>query len=113
MRKAMLVTAFIALLPATALAGPDRSVQAHASTPLPTQIATLGGDFPTTLSDEDLVAANADEETAPVSNSQSSPERSPSQISTIAKPDRQPDVGNELPNGQPKYVRIYWFIGGR
>ncbi len=61
MRKAMFALALFVLVPATALAGPFKSERSAKSSPLP-QIASLGGDFPTSLSDEDL-ATNADADT--------------------------------------------------
>ena len=109
MRKAMFALALFVLVPAIALAGPFKSERSAKSSPLP-QIASLGGDFPTSLSDEDL-ATNADADTnarADYSHSNTLPVRSGGQS---ANGERQPQA-DAVPNGQPKYVHIYWFIGG-
>ena len=114
MRKAILAVALFALLPASALAGPDRSARPAVHAAPPTQIATLGGDFPTTLSEEDLVATNADSDNNMLAGY-------PQSFNSSGHPREQshePVAGESqdplamLPNGQPKYVRIYWFIGG-
>ncbi len=114
MRKAMLVVALFALLPATALAAPNQSARPAAPKSQPAQIASLGGDFPTTLTDEDLVAANADSDTSPLaghSQAYTPPDRSREQSREPATAEQQPQAGTPA-NGQPKYVHIYWFIGG-
>jgi hypothetical protein len=110
----MLAVALFALLPASALAGPDRSARPAVHAAPPTQIATLGGDFPTTLSEEDLVAANADSDNnmlAGYPQSFNSSERQREQSHEPVAGESQDPLAM-LPNGQPKYVRIYWFIGG-
>ena|SRR5215831_13624062 len=111
MRKTMLAIALFALLPATAYAAPDRAARPQAQHSQPAQIATLGGDFPTSLTDEDLiVSANADNNAAYARNdSQSAQSRE--QSSEDSNTDRQRGA-IPYPNGQPKYVHIYWFIGG-
>jgi hypothetical protein len=109
----MLAVALFAFLPASALAGPVQSARPAKSSPMPAQIATLGGDFPTTVSDEDLVAS-ADSDTNPRAGypqSNTSPERYREEGTRPATAERQPQV-DTVPNGQPKYVHIYWFIGG-
>ena len=111
MVKTMLAIALFALLPATAYAGPDHAARPVAQHSQPAQIATLGGDFPTSLTDEDLVvAANADSNASYAQNdSQSAPSREQSREDSNT--DRQRET-IPYPNGQPKYVHIYWFIGG-
>ena len=109
MRKAMLAVALFAFLPATALAGPDQSARPAKSSP-PAQIASLGGDFPTSLSSEDLANADADSARGSYSRSNISQDRS-REGSQSSNAERQPQA-DAVPNGQPKYVRIYWFIGG-
>ena len=111
MRKTMLAIALFALLPATAFAGPDRPARPAAQPAQPAQIATLGGDFPTSLTDEDLVVAtNAGGNASYAQNdSQSEPSREQSREGNNT--DRQREA-TPYPNGQPKYVHIYWFIGG-
>jgi hypothetical protein len=114
MRKAMLAVALFAFVPAAAFAGPDQSARPAKTSPMPAQIATLGGDFPTTLSEEDLVA-NADGDTNPRAGypqSNTSPERYREESARPATTEQQPQA-DTVPNGQPKYVHIYWFIGGR
>ena len=102
MMKAMLAVGLFALLPASALAAPDQSARPAAHKSQPAQIATLGGDFPTSLSDEELLADNSDDSQANYSQGRSEQNR------TAASSEHQPEP---LPNGQPKYVTIYWFIG--
>ena len=113
MRKAMLAIMLVALLPGTALAAP-KGAALPAQSSMPVQITTLGGDVPTNFSDEDLIAANADTDTSypagyPKSYNSS---RSHEKASSPTNREHQPQA-DTLPNGQPKYVHIYWFIGGR